>query len=861
LHGLSKHKKRWLSIVTLALLALNFLSPALRSVYGFTSGESASTVLGEPNFTTAINPTEALKIPSNLAFDSSGNLWIADAGNNRIIEETNLGPGETATIQTVLGQPGLTTGFASLTQTGMYNPSGLTFDSSGNLWMTDTSNNRVLEYTAPFSDGKAASVVIGQADFTTNDLAAAQSGLTDPAAVAFDSSGDLWVVDGGNNRVLEFQAPFTNGMQASLVIGQPNLSSTAGSTAANGLNFPTSARFDSSGDLWVADGGNDRILEYKAPFSTGMNASLVLGQSSFTTSNAAATQAGLSIPGSLAFDSSGNLWVADTENNRVLEYDLPFSDGMQASLVLGQGSFTSSGAATTATGMMGPTEVAFNPAGDLWVADSFNNRILEFAPPFQAGASAHYVLGQSDYVSTLLDGQGQLYSPTSVTLDSSGDLWVADAQDNRVVEYTAPLSTGMNATLAIGQASLTLSASGGGKGGLSSPFDAVFDQSGNLWVSDTNNNRILEFSPPFTTGMNASLVLGQSSFTTYGNSTSPSGLYYPAGLAFDSAGDLWVTDAGNSRVLEFKAPFTSGMSASLVLGQPSFTSSAPGLSAKGLNFPFSLAFDPLGNLWVADSGNNRVLGFAQPFSNDESASLVVGQTSLTSVRPAISQTGVYIPEAIAFDKAADLWVSDTGNDRVLEFATPLTTGAKASLVIGQATFTTDIPTTSQTNLISPEGMAFDSSGNLWVADSGNDRVVEFPASTGGITTTSTTASSSSSSSSTSTHTTSSTSSTSGASSSSTTSSSTSTSTGSSTSSTTVGTTTSTSSSRSASTSSASSVSTSSKSTSSSTSVSSSAAKSSSTSGTYYIIAGVAVVVVIIVAVAAFVRGRREPWRY
>ncbi len=852
MHGLTDRNKRWLSIVTLALLALNFLSPALRSVYGFANGESASAVLGEPNFTTTVSPAAALRSPSNLAFDSSGDLWIADAGNNRLLEEGNVGPGGNAVIRTVLGQPGPNTGSAALTQTGMYNPSGLTTDSSGNIWVTDTSNNRVLEYSFPFPDGEAATAVIGQGSFTSSDLPASQGGLNFPAAVTFDSSGDLWVVDSDNNRVLEFVPPFIgSGMQPSLVIGQPNLSSTTNSTAANGLNFPTSARFDSSGNLWVADGENNRILEYSAPFSTGMSASLVIGQTNLTSGAAAATQTGLSSPGSLAFGPSGNLWVADTDNNRVLAYSPPFSDGMQASVVLGQANFTSSAAGTTRTGMRGPTEVVFNQAGDLWVADSFNNRILEFAPTFHNGDQAYYVLGQSDYVSNLVGGQEQLYLPTAVAVDSSGNLWAADAQDNRVVEYASPLSTGTNASLAIGQVSLALSNPEGGGAGLSYPFDLAFDRSGNLWVTDTDNNRVLEFSPPFATGMTASLVIGQSSFTTYEGATSSSGLYYPAGIAFDSSGNLWVADSGNSRVLEFKAPLTSGMSASLVLGQSGFTTSLPGASASRIYSPFSLAFDISGNLWVADSGNSRVLGFAQPFSSGESATLVVGQTGFTSRDPGIGPTGLYVPEAIAFDRLGNLWVADTGNNRVLEFGTSLSTGLTATAVIGQASFTGDSPGTSQTSLMAPQGIAFDGSGNLWVSDSFNNRLMEFSGSVVGTTTTST--ASSISSTSTATSTTSTTTSTSKASSSPTAStssstssaSSTSTSPTSSTSTTIIGTTTPASSSSSTSTSSVASTSTSG-STSSSTSATSSAPKStSSTSYTYYIIAGVAVVVVII----------------
>ena len=95
----------------------------------------------------------------------------------------------------------------------------------------------------------------------------------------------------------------------------------------------------------------------------------------------------------------------------------------------------------------------------------------------------------------------------------------------------------------------------------------------NLWVVDTGNSRVLEYKTPFSTGEAASLVIGQSSFTSSDFAdTNSTGLSYPTGLAFDSGGNLWVADQGNDRVLEYKAPFSTHEAASLVIGQPSFTS-------------------------------------------------------------------------------------------------------------------------------------------------------------------------------------------------------------------------------------------------------------------------------------------------
>ena len=116
------------------------------------------------------------------------------------------------------------------------------------------------------------------------------------------------------------------------VLGQSSFTTNTAATTQNGLYlYHTNSFFiDSSGNAWVADYGNSRVLMYVPPFSNGMNASLVLGQSSFTTKTAATTQSGLYNPSSVFIDSSGNAWVADYGNSRVLMYVPPFSNGMNA---------------------------------------------------------------------------------------------------------------------------------------------------------------------------------------------------------------------------------------------------------------------------------------------------------------------------------------------------------------------------------------------------------------------------------------------------------------------------------------------------------------------------------------------------
>lgn len=365
-----------------------------------------------------------------------------------------------------------------------------------------------------FTNGQAASVVLGQPDFVTNVVAATAtaSSLHSPTAVAVDASGNVWVADQPNSRVLQFKAPFTNGQSAAVVLGQPDLTSNAqnnGGRTANSLGNPNSLAIDPSGNLWVADGGpNGRVLRYTPPFTNFMAASLVLGAPDFTSVPAGATQTtfgkpGGAGPGGLAFDSSGNLWVTDETNNRVLRFNAPFTNGGPASIVLGQPNFTSSSAATppTASSLNSPESVAVDSSGSVWVADFGNNRVLKYSSPFTNGQAASVVIGQSVFTSgstPTSPSASSLRQPAGVTVDSSGHLWVTDRGNSRILEYDAPFANAQAASVVLGQSDLVSNAMPAPPtaSSLAGPWGAVAFSGQQLWVADHDNNRVLRYDPP-----------------------------------------------------------------------------------------------------------------------------------------------------------------------------------------------------------------------------------------------------------------------------------------------------------------------------------------------------------------------------
>lgn len=366
-----------------------------------------------------------------------------------------------------------------------------------------------------------------------------------------------------------------------------------------------------SSHIAVSDSSNRRVLIFDAPFTTGERASVVLGQpdmNSFTFQGEGPKT--LEGPVGLGMDAAGNLYVADANDDRVAQFQPPFTTDMDASLEVGVPSFDSPPDLNTSTcyhnprsmSLCMPTEVTVDKQGDIWVADLWEGRVVEYRPLLQSAMNASLALGQSDMNHTadcdgvytvfrdntgapMTTSDSQFCHPDAAAFDGKGDLWISDAGNDRVLEFMPPFSSGMAAILelgfpaAVGMASPTPFASGWkcpSNAYLCGPSALAFDANGNLWVADSGNNRVLQFSPPFSSGMSPSLVVGQPNFAHVNDSPVASNtLNNPVGLTLDSNGDLIVADEGNSRVLIFAPPFRSGMSASVAIGQPDLSSKVP----------------------------------------------------------------------------------------------------------------------------------------------------------------------------------------------------------------------------------------------------------------------------------------------
>ena len=297
----------------------------------------------------------------------------------------------------------------------------------------------MLEYDSPLTTDRVADRVFGQPNFTTQTgQPLSANSLNAPFGVAVDAAGNLWVADGLNSRVLEYDAPLTSDATADRVFGQPNFTSQACAggvdRSASTLCLPQTLKFDSAGNLWVADSSNHRVLEYDSPLTTDTVADRVFGQPNFNQTGCALTASGICNPRGIAFDAAGSVYVT-ADQARILRYDSPLTTDAIADGVIGQPNFTTSTCANSATQICSPFGLAIIGA-DLYVSDASNNRILR-GTTTTLGSQVFGQLGSftSGFANNGGESARSLSSPRGIATDAAGRLYVAEYDNSRVLVF------------------------------------------------------------------------------------------------------------------------------------------------------------------------------------------------------------------------------------------------------------------------------------------------------------------------------------------------------------------------------------------------------------------------------------------
>lgn len=520
----------------------------------------------------SFTPTDAeggFNFPVGLTVDGSGNVYVAETGNNRV---QKLSPGEAFVFQ--IGRSDEASGSAN----GEFSsPNDVALDSDGNIFVTDSGNNRVQKFN---SSGTYVSK-FGSTGTGDNQLST-------PSGIAIDANNDIYVVDNGNNRVVKYELGFSS----DLTVHLPALSCgttyhyRAFATNADGTTYGADQQFDTlpceipiakttsysgvtassallagshedQGSLYATERG----FEYGTSTSYGSDVSEDgdLYIDSFGSSGSGGN-GNFSLVNGVGTDRDGNIYTTDQ-----------FEDVMQK--FNSAGTFVSqyNVSAPAPGGVTTPSVVRGAPDGKIYALDYTNSKIIRFDDNTFANPT------------TFAGGAG-FNNPTDIAFDSTGNIYVADYSNNRVLKLdssgTTLLTFGTGAGNALGE--------------FTNPSSVAVDSLGNVYVVDVGNSRIQKFDSTGTaldqTGSNGSGD-GQFTFSTFGY------------LVIDSEDSLFVSDTTNNRIQKFDTDlnFLSKFGTS-------------GTSAGEFSSPLGIAVGPNGDILVADSGNSRVQIFNERFS-------------------------------------------------------------------------------------------------------------------------------------------------------------------------------------------------------------------------------------------------------
>jgi uncharacterized protein (TIGR03437 family) len=592
--------------------------------------------------------------PFDIAIDAQGDLFIVDGYNNSVREVT---AGTTPTITRIAGS---TAGYSGdggpATAAQLSNPVGVAVDSSGAVYIADTANQRIRVVKAGI-----ISEFAGAGHDQGDGGKAIDAVLFFPDRMAWDSAGNLFIADVNNNRVRKVTP---NGIIDTIAgNGSAVVSGDGGPAISAGIDGPAAVAVDSSGNLFIATENQIREVDIHGNINTVVNTTNTAG---FNGDGAAATAALLNSPVGLAFDSSGNLYIADAYNHRIRKVSVGnittiAGSGPVCLNPCNNGSFTGDGGPATSATMSYPWDVAFDSSGNLLIADSNNNRIRlvnadgNINTVAGSGTSSGYSGDLGPATSALLD------APTGVAADNAGNFYIADDSNNvvRMVDGFGVIST------IAGTNTIGFSGDGGpaDSAELNDPYSVAIDPSGNVWIADRTNNRLRKLTPSGPLVGNGPLgIVNAASFVSGGlvpggmatlfgsNLTSGKGINLASGLPLAtqllntsvkidntlSAPIFAVDNVNGQQQINFQVPWElAGKSSAVVQvvnnGALSPTVTVPVLAAQPGVFAYNVGTETFGvvlhaNFQLADTGH--------PVTGGEV--VLIFCTNLGAVSPAIA---------------------------------------------------------------------------------------------------------------------------------------------------------------------------------------------------------------------------------
>ncbi|WP_206105479.1 InlB B-repeat-containing protein [Paenibacillus thalictri] len=666
-----------------------------------------------------------MNTPFGLIVDSSGNLYIADAANNRIRKVDTSG-----VISTVAG-----VGTASYSGDGgaavaaeLNSPKRVALDSSGNLYIADSLNSRIRKIDTSGTISTFAGT--GVNGYSGDGGAATAAKLGRASGVAVDSNGNVYIADYGNHRIRKVD---TSGMISTVAgTGTGGYSGDGGAATAAKLNSPLSVAVDSAGNLYIVDLSNSRIR--KVDTSGNISTVAGTGTSGYSGDGGAATAAQISGPTEMAVDSNGNLYIAEQGNRLIRKVDA--SGNISTIAGTGVSGYSGDGGDPTAAQLNNPAAVAVDNRGSLYIADSFNHRIrkmgLSYALSFNSNGGSAVNSQAINY-----NGTGaQPTAPTKAGYTFAG--WYRDSGLTNAFDFGSAITgdTTLYAKWTVNKYTLTFNSNSGSTVSSQtldynstavqpvSPTRASYTFAG--WYRDSELTNAFNFSSMITgdttlyakwVRLSIDLVAGTTAgYSGDGGAAIAAQMLNPAGMAIDSGGNIYFADLANYRIRKIDTSGTISTVAGTGTGGYS-GDGGPATSAQ-LWIPSGVAVDSSGNLYIVD-GNSDI----RKVDTSGNISTVVGTGTggYSGDGGAATAAELFFPQGnIAVGSDGSLYIADTFNHVIRKVDASGTISTVAGT--GDSGYSGDGGPATAAKLNMPYSVAIDSSGNLYISDSQNNRI-------------------------------------------------------------------------------------------------------------------------------------------
>ena len=646
--------------------------------------------------------------PYGVAVGTNGSIYVADTVNSAIRKVTAAGV--VSTIAGFAGSPGSADGTNSAARFAF--PTGIAVDNAGNLYVADRNNSTIRKIRQAGTNWVVSTFAGQPGAYGTNDGPGTTArfgadGRGGPAGVAVDSQGNLYVSDFGNNTIRKISAAG----QVTTIAGQPdpyNPVSVDGTN--NGAHFsnPQGVAVAADGSVYVVESS---LIRKVTPMGNDWVVTTIAGSSTNSQGYADGTNGAAKFFDAygVAVDGMGGIYVADVNNHRIRKITPVGTDWVVSTLAGTAVAGSGDGTGTNAL-FFSPHGVAVDGSGNVYVADTVNNTIRKVT---SAGV-VRTVAGLAES-SGSADGNGRdarFYQPRGVAIDSAGNIYVADTANQTIRQIT---SVGVVSTLA---GSVTNPGSADGAGGyarFNSPSSAAVDRAGTVYVADTLNHAIRQI----TAAGVVSTIAGSTNAGWADEIGTNARFNSPAGVALDRGGNMYVADSGNFRIRRVAWAGTNWVVTTIAGSGASVMADGTNGSA-GFSYPMGIAVDSATNLYVAD-GRSPFAQFGGPVALRTLAPS--GTNWVVRTIAIVHYLAFFVPSGygLAVEGTGSLYLADSFSVSISKF-TQVGTNWLGTFIGGSNDAGSADGAGSAARFGFPTGIAVDSAGNVYVADTGNNTI-------------------------------------------------------------------------------------------------------------------------------------------